>query len=227
MRDTLTGPPWLADGVAAIALLAGFHVVLCLVASRRTRSLSDYATDIDRFVCSVALLGLLVPATRLVRTADAARIWIAVVVVFSILVLVGVLGDLEASADRWHRLPQLAISVATVYLLAAPLGIPVSGGSAAVVDDLVGMDKAQMAGMGPGSPKVPGATIDFVLAIAMIAIVVMLVDHTSRARGTQISTIHRIAVRSITTMATSPQSTTIATALLALGCAYLLVMYYA
>lgn len=224
MSGALNGPQWLADGVAVMMLLAGAHALLRVLRPRPARVASDYAVDVAATVFSIALLGLLVPSTHL-AVGTGARIWVAVVCVATAVTAVTALYALKTRMNPWKYLPIPVIGMATAYLLAAPWGVSTPGAGATRVSALGDMSASQMAGMNADRAMVPGATIDLFLAIAMIAIIVVLVDRASANAvggdwGVGQGTPGLLAAM------TGAQSAMIANAGLALGCAYLLVMYF-
>lgn len=233
----MIGPRWLADIVGVLMFAATVYAIVRIVGAWRSRTATDYSTEVCYAVMGVSMAGTLIPALHIAAPGVSAWIWLIVQVVMTAYFLFSVIRDLTTQRAehgglglRARHLPHLVLSGAMVYLLAV-LNVrtaPSSGGSVRTLKP--GMNMAGMHMGTSGAGIVPWATLDLLMALFLIGYSVVLADRLSvigSIGGVGVPRVWRRPAADAPPRLYAPEGAAALGITMALGMSYMLVMMFA
>lgn len=168
----MIGPGWLAACFGVLSLGCSVVCGARLVQARRGRRRADVPLEVCHGLMGVAMLGMLIPGTKLTGDGGLAWAWLVVWVGFTGWFAYEVIRD-RARRRRGaltHRGAHLVLAAAMVYMFAVVL----HAAHTSVAPAMSGMS-----GMTGSSTMPPLVTLDLVFAVGLAAYAVVLLDRIS------------------------------------------------
>ncbi|TWE11784.1 DUF5134 domain-containing protein [Rudaeicoccus suwonensis] len=168
MTDMI-GPGWLAACFGVLALACSLICGYRLVQARRGRRRTDVPVEVCHGLMGVAMVGMLIPGTKLTGDGGLAWAWLVVWIGFTAWFGYEVLRD-RARRRRSalaHRGAHLVLAAAMVYMFAVVLHAAHTSAAPSM---------SGMSGMSGSSSMPPLVTLDLVLAVGLAAYAVVLLD---------------------------------------------------